>query len=276
MADNFGGGFEQNGFPARNVPETVRSGQCNDCTAQFSAFAASQQFGQRYGWGSSLWSHSTQVYQQAAAQDGVIGDMNEGSRWDNSVPTVYSPNQAAAAQDLSYGVQQYQPCQDPSGELPPLGADDPQGYAELRSRVTTKVAYGEREWTRRGIHRIVDTGTVDVVGVDPGRCEGITGWLAAAAHVRTARSPAGSERVRLVERDRDRSESRAVLRLTALPSGRDQTPAQPDAARLARSRRSPPQTDASFRQPVLASASISTKPSSSGTASPTDPLPGVG
>jgi hypothetical protein len=35
MADNFGGGFEQNGFPASNVPETVRSGQCNDYTAQF-------------------------------------------------------------------------------------------------------------------------------------------------------------------------------------------------------------------------------------------------
>jgi L-alanine-DL-glutamate epimerase-like enolase superfamily enzyme len=69
----------------------------------------------------------------------------------------------------------------------PLGADDPTGYAELRSRVRTKIAYGEREWTPRGVQRIVDRGTVDVVGIDPGRCEGITGWLAAAAHVRAAR-----------------------------------------------------------------------------------------
>lgn len=68
----------------------------------------------------------------------------------------------------------------------PLGADNPTGYTELRARVTTKIAYGEREWTPRGIQRIVDTGTVDVVGIDPGRCEGITGWLAAAAHVRAA------------------------------------------------------------------------------------------
>ncbi len=68
----------------------------------------------------------------------------------------------------------------------PLGADDPDGYAELRSKVGTKIAYGEREWTPRGVERILATGTVDVVGVDPGRCEGITGWLAAAAHVRTA------------------------------------------------------------------------------------------
>lgn len=68
----------------------------------------------------------------------------------------------------------------------PLGADDPAGYAELRSRVSTKIAYGEREWTPRGVQRIAETGTVDVVGIDPGRCEGITGWLAAAAHVRAA------------------------------------------------------------------------------------------
>lgn len=68
----------------------------------------------------------------------------------------------------------------------PLGADNPSGYAELRSRVTTKIAYGEREWTPRGIQRILDTGTVDVVGIDPGRCEGLTGWLAAAAHARAA------------------------------------------------------------------------------------------
>lgn len=71
----------------------------------------------------------------------------------------------------------------------PLGADNPVGYAELRAHTTTRIAYGEREWTPRGIQRILATDTVDVVGVDPGRCEGITGWLAAAAHC----SAAGSE-----------------------------------------------------------------------------------
>ncbi|MFI7066795.1 mandelate racemase/muconate lactonizing enzyme family protein [Kribbella sp. NPDC050124] len=68
----------------------------------------------------------------------------------------------------------------------PLGADDPSGYAELRSRTRTRIAYGEREWTPRGVQRIVGSGTVDVVGIDPGRCEGMTGWLAAAAHVGAA------------------------------------------------------------------------------------------
>jgi L-alanine-DL-glutamate epimerase-like enolase superfamily enzyme len=66
----------------------------------------------------------------------------------------------------------------------PLGADAPEAYATLRQHTSTRIAYGEREWTPRGVQRIVGTGTVDVVGVDPGRCEGITGWRAAAAHAR--------------------------------------------------------------------------------------------
>ena len=68
----------------------------------------------------------------------------------------------------------------------PLGDDDPAGYAELRSRTTTRIAYGEREWSARGVTRIVDTGTVDVVGIDPGRLQGITGFASAAAIVDAA------------------------------------------------------------------------------------------
>jgi L-alanine-DL-glutamate epimerase-like enolase superfamily enzyme len=63
----------------------------------------------------------------------------------------------------------------------PLGPDDPEGYAALRARTDTLIAYGEREWTVRGVGRILATGTVDVVGVDPGRTEGITGFVRAAA-----------------------------------------------------------------------------------------------
>lgn len=58
----------------------------------------------------------------------------------------------------------------------PLGAWDPEGYANLRSKVTTRIAYGEREWTPEGFQRVLETGTVDVVGVDPARAEGITGF----------------------------------------------------------------------------------------------------
>ena len=62
----------------------------------------------------------------------------------------------------------------------PLGHDDPEGYAALRAATGIRIAYGEREWNARGVKRIVDTGTVDVIGLDPGRVEGITGFRKAA------------------------------------------------------------------------------------------------
>lgn len=58
----------------------------------------------------------------------------------------------------------------------PLGAWDPQGYADLRARTSALIAYGEKEWDVAGYERILATGTVDVVGIDPGRAEGITGF----------------------------------------------------------------------------------------------------
>jgi L-alanine-DL-glutamate epimerase-like enolase superfamily enzyme len=62
----------------------------------------------------------------------------------------------------------------------PLGHDDPQGYAALRAASGIRIAYGEREWSARDVKKIVDTGTVDVVGLDPGRVGGVTGFSAAA------------------------------------------------------------------------------------------------
>lgn len=74
----------------------------------------------------------------------------------------------------------------------PLGADDPEGYATLRSKTSTLIAYGEREWTVTGVDRILRTGTVDVVGVDPGRAEGVTGFARACALVEAARRQANA------------------------------------------------------------------------------------
>ncbi|HEY5182608.1 MAG TPA: enolase C-terminal domain-like protein [Dermatophilaceae bacterium] len=68
----------------------------------------------------------------------------------------------------------------------PLGADNPEGYAELTAATDTLIAYGEREWTVRGIERIVATKTVDVVGIDPGRVEGVTGSIRAAQLIDSA------------------------------------------------------------------------------------------
>lgn len=68
----------------------------------------------------------------------------------------------------------------------PLGNDDPQGYATLRAKTQTLIAYGEREWNLAGIKRILDTGTVDVIGIDPGRAEGITGFWRACELIEAA------------------------------------------------------------------------------------------
>ncbi len=58
----------------------------------------------------------------------------------------------------------------------PLGAWDPEGYADLRAKTATRIAYGEREWDLAGYEAVLATGTVDIVGIDPARAEGITGF----------------------------------------------------------------------------------------------------
>jgi L-alanine-DL-glutamate epimerase-like enolase superfamily enzyme len=65
----------------------------------------------------------------------------------------------------------------------PLGAWDPAGYAELKAKTRVLIAYGEREWTLEGYERVLATGTCDVVGIDPGRAEGITGFKRIADRV---------------------------------------------------------------------------------------------
>jgi L-alanine-DL-glutamate epimerase-like enolase superfamily enzyme len=74
----------------------------------------------------------------------------------------------------------------------PLGAWDPNGYATLRAKTTTRMAYGEKEWNLEGYERILETGTIDVVGVDPGRAEGITGFKKVTERVEAYRRQANA------------------------------------------------------------------------------------
>jgi L-alanine-DL-glutamate epimerase-like enolase superfamily enzyme len=74
----------------------------------------------------------------------------------------------------------------------PLGASDPSGYADLRRSTSTAIAYGEKEWDVEGFERILATGTVDVVGVDPGRAEGITGFKKVCDRVEAHRRQANA------------------------------------------------------------------------------------
>ena len=88
----------------------------------------------------------------------------------------------------------------------PLGAWDPEGYANLRAKTTTRIAYGEQEWTLERFERVLATGTVDVVGVDPGRAEGITGFKKVTERVRVLPPP--GQRPCLVVGDRHRGQPR--------------------------------------------------------------------
>lgn len=59
-------------------------------------------------------------------------------------------------------------------------------YRALRAAVSVPIASGEREWTVTGYQRLIDSGTVDVLGVDPARAEGITGFRAIDQRAGTA------------------------------------------------------------------------------------------
>jgi len=81
----------------------------------------------------------------------------------------------------------------------PLGAWDPEGYRTLRDKTKCLIAYGEREWNTDGFDAILATGTCDVFGIDPGRAEGITGFVKVAervhAHKRQANAHAWSSAI---------------------------------------------------------------------------------
>ena len=57
----------------------------------------------------------------------------------------------------------------------PFEPDDIDAFRRLRSRCSTLVASGEREWNVEGYRSFIATGVADVIGFDPGRAEGITG-----------------------------------------------------------------------------------------------------
>lgn len=106
------------------------------------------------------------VRQAIGPEKRLMIDLGVKNFWD--VPTAIRRARAFEAFDVHWLEE-------------PLGHDDPEGYRALRAGTSLRLGYGEREWNQQGVRRIVETGTVDVVGLDPGRIEGITGFLKAAA-----------------------------------------------------------------------------------------------
>jgi len=59
----------------------------------------------------------------------------------------------------------------------PLEPDEIENFRRLRASVDTLIATGERIWDLEAYKRLIATATVDVIGCDPGRSEGVTGFV---------------------------------------------------------------------------------------------------
>ena len=70
-------------------------------------------------------------------------------------------------------------------EEPLLPVDYP-AHAFLRSRVRTRIGTGEQEWNVDGYRRLIESGGVDVIQIDPGRSHGITGSMKAVKLIEAA------------------------------------------------------------------------------------------
>jgi L-alanine-DL-glutamate epimerase-like enolase superfamily enzyme len=57
----------------------------------------------------------------------------------------------------------------------PLPEQDIAGYRQLRQAVTTRICTGEKGWTGDHFGRLIDSGALDVIMIDPGKAEGVTG-----------------------------------------------------------------------------------------------------
>lgn len=57
----------------------------------------------------------------------------------------------------------------------PLPPQDLNAHARLRQSAAIAIGTGEQEWNLEGYRRLIRSGGVDVVQMDPGRCLGITG-----------------------------------------------------------------------------------------------------
>ncbi|NQU39739.1 MAG: mandelate racemase/muconate lactonizing enzyme family protein [Lentisphaerae bacterium] len=57
----------------------------------------------------------------------------------------------------------------------PLPPQDYKAHRTLKQRINTRIGTGEQEWNVDGYRRLIEAGGVDVVQMDPGRCQGITG-----------------------------------------------------------------------------------------------------
>lgn len=94
----------------------------------------------------------------------IIVDIGNGVKWDRETGI------ATARRMAEYGIGWLEE------PFYPTRIDD---YRALKAALPgLPIGTGEREFTVTGYQRLIDTGTVDVLGVDPSRAEGVTGFHA--------------------------------------------------------------------------------------------------
>ena len=91
----------------------------------------------------------------------LMVDIGNGVRWD----TAHAIRMARAFEP--FGIRWFEE---------PLHPDNDEGYARLRHAVDLPIATGEREWTVAGYRRLIRSGVADIIMVDPGRAEGVSGF----------------------------------------------------------------------------------------------------
>jgi L-alanine-DL-glutamate epimerase-like enolase superfamily enzyme len=107
----------------------------------------------------------------------LIIDLGYAIKWD--VATAVKRVQAFDEQNIEWIEE-------------PLGAWDPEGYRTLRDKTKCLIAYGEREWNVAGYESILETGTCDVFGIDPGRAEGVTGFVKVVSRIESHKRQANA------------------------------------------------------------------------------------
>ena len=111
----------------------------------------------------------------------------------------------------------------------PLHHEDHDGYRRIRAAVSTPIATGERCWTQHDYRRLVRSRGVDIVLIDPGRVEGISGVKAIADDAASEGVALGAALV--VERDQHRCGAARLRGDGERPRVRAQAERDADAAR---------------------------------------------
>jgi L-alanine-DL-glutamate epimerase-like enolase superfamily enzyme len=91
----------------------------------------------------------------------IVIDIGNGVRWDRE--TGIATTRRMAEFDIGWIEEPFYPTQ----------IDD---YRALKAAVDVPIGAGEREFTVTDYRDLIATGTVDILGVDPARSEGITGF----------------------------------------------------------------------------------------------------